>query len=148
MLKGLKDNSRAHHIFDSFEGLSAPTAGDMDANQKHFWKQGDIAVGEEVTRKCLSMFNNCHFYKGWIPARFPEVADKRFAMVHVDVDLYEPTLASLEFFYPRMNAGGVIICDDYGFTTCPGAKKAVDDFFADKEPVFHIPTGQSFVIKR
>jgi O-methyltransferase len=148
MLKGMDDTTRGHHIFDSFEGLSAPTAGDLDANQKHFWKKGDIAVGEEVTRQCLSMFTNCHYYKGWIPTRFAEIADKRFAFVHVDVDLYEPTLQTLQFFYERMNSGGAIICDDYGFTTCPGAKKAVDEFFAGRESVIAIPTGQALIIKR
>lgn len=148
ILKGLKDETRTHHLFDSFEGLSAPTAGDRDANNKTHWKQGDIAVEEAVTAQNLSMFPNCRYYKGWVPTRFAEVADKRFALVHVDVDLHQPTLDTLEFFYERMNPGGVIICDDYGSAACPGAKKAVDDFFALKEHVFYIPTGQALIVKR
>ena len=67
--------------------------------------------------------------------------------VHVDVDLYEPTLASLAFFYPRMNPGGVMVCDDYGFTTCPGATKAVDEFLHDKpEKMIALPNGGGFFI--
>jgi O-methyltransferase len=47
-----------------------------------------------------------------------------------------------------MNEGGVILCDDYGFSDCPGAMRAMDEFFRDKqESIFHIPTGQSMVIK-
>lgn len=148
ILKGLGDSGRAHHIFDSFEGLSAPTESDRNEDtQKIFWKQGDISVGEEVTRNCLKMFSNITYYKGWVPERFKEVAGRNFALVHVDVDLYEPTKDSLEFFYPRLNKGGVLICDDYGFTTCPGAKKAVDEFFAGKETVFSLPTGQAMIVK-
>ncbi len=147
ILNGLADVSRQHHLFDSFEGLSQPTASDEGANKKTHWKAGDIAVDESQTRANLSMFSNCSFYKGWVPTRFAEVADRRFAFVHVDVDLYQPTLETLQFFYERMNIGGVIVCDDYGFASCPGAKKAVDEFFAGKEMVFHIPTGQSLVIK-
>ena len=52
------------------------------------------------------------------------------------------------FFYPRLNPGGIMICDDYGSAHCPGAKRATDEFFADKpERVISLPTGQSMVIK-
>src|SRR5688572_31529904 len=42
-----------------------------------------------------------------------------------DVDVYQPTRDSLEYFYPRLVTGGILVCDDYGW---PGARKAVDDF--------------------
>jgi hypothetical protein len=76
------------------------------------------------------------------------VADITFSFVHLDVDLYQPTHDSLAFFYPRMVTGGIIVCDDYGFDSCPGAKKALDDFFRDKEEIINVPTGQAFVIKK
>ena len=48
-----------------------------------------------------------------------------------------------------MNPGGIILCDDYGFLTCPGAKTAMDAFFADKpEEIVNLPTGQGLVIKK
>jgi hypothetical protein len=54
----------------------------------------------------------------------------------------------LAFFYQRVSPRGVIICDDYGFTSCYGARKAVNDFFADKpESVIHVPTGQALIVK-
>lgn len=88
-------------------------------------------------------------YKGWIPEKFHEVEDKEFSLVHIDVDLHDPTLASLEFFWPRLNAGGMIVCDDYGSEACPGAKKAMDDFAAKYGfSVVHLTTGQGFITKR
>ena len=46
-----------------------------------------------------------------------------------------------------MVAGGLIVCDDCGFETCPGARHATDAFFADRpEPIVHLPTGQRFVV--
>ena len=45
--------------------------------------------------------------------------------------------------------GGLLVFDDYGFSTCPGATRAVDEFMASRpEPVIEVPTGQAFVIKR
>ena len=97
----------------------------------------------------LQKFNGSFtLYKGWIPARFDEAKDKTFSLVHIDVDLYEPTLASLAFFWPRISAGGMIVCDDYGFESCPGARRAMDEFFAERGlSVVHLTTGQGFVTK-
>lgn len=134
---------RPIHLFDSFEGLSNPASVDGD-----FWRRGSLAAPEAAARRNLSEFQNVRFYKGWIPARFSEVSDRSFSFVHIDVDLHQPTLECLEFFFPRLTKGGLIVCDDYGFDTCPGARKAVDEFFADKrEPIVHLPTGQAFIIK-
>lgn len=137
-----RETEKTHFVFDSFEGLSAPTAVDGT-----YWTTGDLYANEGILRERLASYR-VQVYKGWIPDRFPEVCDRRFCFVHVDVDLYQPTHDSLEFFYPRMVPGGIILCDDYGFVTCPGAKRAFDEFLADKpEKIVHVPTGQGFVIK-
>lgn len=75
------------------------------------------------------------------------MADRKFSFVHIDVDLAEPTLASLAFFYPRMQAGGIIVCDDYGISTCVGATRAIDEFLTDKpERMVSLPDGGGFLI--
>lgn len=150
MMNALADNSYPHHIFDSFAGLSEPMAEDrITKGQVYEWKKHDLATPEEIVSHNLAPFPQVKLYKGWIPDRFDEVADRSFRLVHIDVDLYQPTLDCLKFFYPRTNAGGLIICDDYGSEACPGARKALDEFFADKpEKVVHITTGQAFVIKQ
>jgi len=69
--------------------------------------------------------------------------------VHIDVDLYEPTLDSLNFFYPKLVKDGVIVCDDYGITQFPGAKKAVDEFLEKNnyKLFYEVPMGSCFIIK-
>ena len=73
----------------------------------------------------------------------------KISLLHIDVDLYEPTFQSLEFFYPRLVNGGVIVCDDYNYNEFDGAKKAWDTYFADKEYFINHknPMGGSFLIK-
>lgn len=135
--------SRNVILYDSFEGLSRPRAEDGS-----YWKAGDLAVSEDSARQNLDGFPNVHFRRGWIPERFEEDAARQFCFVHIDVDLYQPTLDSARFFYPRLQPGGMLVCDDYGFTNCPGAMKAMDEFFADKpEHIISLPTGQGLVIK-
>ncbi|HXF53348.1 MAG TPA: TylF/MycF/NovP-related O-methyltransferase [Hyphomicrobiaceae bacterium] len=71
-----------------------------------------------------------------------------FAVVHIDVDLYQPTRDSLAFFYSRMSPGGFIVCDDYGSALCPGAKRACDEFMADKpEKIIRLTSGQCLIVR-
>lgn len=135
--------NRNIYLYDSFEGLSAPIAADGG-----YWQTGALSCPEELARANLAGFRNVHFFPGWIPARFGEVADQTFCFIHVDVDLYEPTRDSLNFFFPRLRPRGMLVCDDYGFDSCPGARRAMDEYFADlPEQIIHLPTGQGLVIK-
>jgi hypothetical protein len=135
---------RTHHLFDSFEGLSLP--GPFDGGH---WKGGDLRGPEDQVRANLEPFlDQLVFHKGWIPDRFADVDRTRFAFVHIDVDLDQPTLDSIAFFYPRIAAGGILLCDDYGMTTCPGATRAVDEFLGDKpEKMILLDAGGGFMIK-
>jgi O-methyltransferase len=142
--RGSAGTGKTHHLFDSFEGLSAPGAADGS-----YWSAGALASSEEEARRTLSEFDHLRYHRGWIPARFEDVRDTAFCFVHVDVDLYEPTLQSVAFFYDRLVPGGMLLCDDYGFDTCPGAFRAMNEFFADKpEAIAMLSTGQGLVIKR
>lgn len=135
---------RTHHLFDSFEGISEPGAFDAD-----HWKAGDLRGSEETVRDNLRPFlDRLVFHKGWIPDAFPEVGDRNFAFVHIDVDLYQPTLDSIRFFYPRIEPGGILVCDDYAFATCPGATRAIDEYLSDKpEKMIRLSSGGGFIIK-
>jgi O-methyltransferase len=147
ILNGLRDPQRPHHLCDSFEGLSQPTAADAETGgRRDAWAAGDLEADERITREQLKDFPQCQFHRGWIPECFAGLENRRFALVHIDVDLYEPTRAAFEFFYPRLSPGGVMICDDYGFASCPGARKAVDEYFADKPDVpIELPSGQALI---
>lgn len=134
---------RTHFMFDSFEGLSEPNPQDGVS-----WHKGDLATTEDLARQRLQGCKNTAFMKGWIPTRFCEVADRRFAFVHIDVDLYEPTRDSIEFFYPRLNEGAILVVDDFGFSSCPGATRAVEQLTENlAEKMIALPDGGGFLIK-
>jgi O-methyltransferase len=88
------------------------------------------------------------------PIRFPEGADRLpagpFGLVHVDVDLHRPTLASLEYFAERTVPGSVIVVDDFGAPKCPGVARAVDEFLAQRPPfaVWEVDTEQLVLVRR
>ena len=144
------------HIFDSFEGgLSDKTVKDHNDHYGRLSAEETIKEKEmfssleENVGKVLEKFDFIKLYKGWIPNRFEEVKGQKFSFVHIDVDLYEPTLDSLEFFYPRLAGKGGIVVDDYGFMQFPGCKRAVDEFLKRNEFTFfyEMPAGGCFIIK-
>lgn len=149
ILKVNQNSGKMHHVFDSFEGLSDPHVKDeVFAKGAFKWKMHDLRCPQAKVRDNLEEFESVKFYTGWIPERFSEVSDRQFSFVHIDVDLYQPTLDSLAFFYPRVSPAGIIVCDDYGFETCLGAKRACDEFLNEKkEEIIHLPTGQGIIIK-
>jgi O-methyltransferase len=58
-----------------------------------------------------------------------------YGFVHIDIDIYEPTLESLNYFGGHLAIGGIIIVDDYEAEKCPGVKQAVSEFLT-KHPNF------------
>jgi len=134
---------RQLHLFDTFAGMPATDP----ARDLH--KQGDFADTDVASvREYLSGFTNVNLVPGFIPDSLSAVFKETFSFVHVDLDIYSAIKSACEFFYPRMAPGGILLFDDYGFPSCPGARAAVDEFFSDKpESVLVMPTAQCWVQK-
>jgi O-methyltransferase len=115
-------------LFDTFEGFDLrdiQVEKSLSPNSAHDdFSCTDIA-------KILTIFsdpNKLEIRKGF----FPETArenDGPFAFVSLDVDLYQPTLEGLKFFYPRLSPGGVMLVHDYNNSRYPVVSKAVHEFF-------------------
>ena len=129
------------HLFDTFEGL--PEATDSDG-RVHETKQYTCSL--ESVRTYLKDYDDVHFYKGRFPDTTGEVPETTFSFAHFDVDLYESTLACLEYFYPRMIPGGVMLSHDYSLLA--GVKKAFEEFLEGKpEVLIELPSTQCMVIR-
>jgi O-methyltransferase len=137
------------HVFDSFEGLSKLGTCDILSDKDNVRVLERFACTLDVVKENLKEFDFIRYHKGWIPDKFSEVKDEAFSFVHIDVDLYQPTLDSLEFFYPRLIKNGIIVFDDYGCCSFPGAKVAIDEYLDKIEDYFFIPlpSGLAFLIK-
>ena len=144
------------YIFDSFEGgLSNQTQKDINnsnsnINTSNFLiKKKYFSSNYEDVKNVLKNFSFIEVYKTWIPNKFELIKDKQFQFVHIDVDLYQPTLDALKFFYPKLVKGGILVCDDYNSTEFPGAKKAWDEYFTNIEINFFHETvfGGCYLIK-
>jgi hypothetical protein len=136
------------HLVDSFEGLSRPTAEDgFGAASGPLMPPDNFRSSIERVRATFDRFPGVRLHQGWIPQVLAGLPDDRWSFVHVDVDLYAPTRACLEYFVPRLAPGGVIVCDDYGSLMFPGAARAWDEVCEGRGlPFVELPTGQSVIL--
>jgi hypothetical protein len=138
------------YLFDSFEGLSEFKDEDLKDNKVSSpeKRKKEFACSLSIVKDNLREYSFIEYKKGWIPEKFKDVEETSFSFVHIDVDLYQPIKDSLEFFYPKIIKGGVIVLDDYGYLTFPGAKQAVDEFVKGKSDFFmSLPSGAAFIVK-
>lgn len=145
------------HLVDSFQGLSQPVEQDAlgfqttDAGQKlplYSHEQGHFANNLENVKEVMQDFPDISYHAGWIPEAFSSLPDVKWSYVHIDVDLYEPTYACLEYFIPRMVKGGVIINDDFSSPLFPGGGRGWAQFCEENTLSYVVlDSGQSVYIK-
>lgn len=111
--------------FDTFSGLPACQCSEID---RHMAGEFAESMGAVRWRAESAGLSNVDLVQGTFPETGSEFEEESFAFVHLDVDLYLSTLAALEWFWPRMVKGGVIVVDDYRWARCPGVDKALEEF--------------------
>jgi len=122
----LMDPGREFHLFDTFEGFKqTDLAGETGKAATYSTKNFADTRLEKVRARLKS--DKFVFHKGYFPETTVGLEKMQFALVNMDADLYNPTKAGLEFFYPHLSPGGIIIIHDYN-PDWPGIMKAVDNF--------------------
>jgi O-methyltransferase len=110
--------------FDTFSGL--PPTRDEDRHWGvRFFRERQFAVNEESVKQYLAAFRNVHLVRGLFPESASALTEAAFGFVHLDADLYESTRDGLQFFWPRMTPGGVILIHD---CHAEGVRRAITEF--------------------
>jgi predicted O-methyltransferase YrrM len=138
-----KVNNRRIFLYDTFEGMTEPGESDYDLN-------GNQAIdllnagGEDslVKARCdiasvrANMLSTgfprerVSYIQGDVRSTLKERIPEPIALLRLDTDFEDSTAAELDYLYPTVSSGGVVIIDDYGHWH--GARKAVD-VFLDRE---------------
>jgi O-methyltransferase len=150
-LRKQADTSRRLFLYDTFAGMTAATAADVDDRGQRAeailagaakteggaWA---IASLEDVKRNMhVTGYPDDHFIfvQGPVEQTLTRTSPDHIAVLRLDTDWYESTKVEMEHLYPRLAVGGVLIIDDYGHWQ--GARRAVDEFFAARgeHPFLH-----------
>lgn len=124
----------ALHAIDTFEGHASGTITSADS----YHKEGMFAdTSYEAVCEYLAEFDFVCVHKGEFSAVSPNLRSSHYRLVHIDTDLFKPTLNCLNYFLPRLSPGGILLIDDYLGRKCPGVTSAVHEFLA-AHPFFDI----------
>lgn len=134
------------YLLDTFDGF----------NEKDINKETGIAkkssikdfsdTSLELVRRQMPYLDKCCFIKGYFPESATQIPqDIQFKFVNLDVDLYQPILSGLQYFYPKMVKDGVILVHDYFHPFYTGTKKAVDEFAVEMN-LRTLPIGDAFSV--
>jgi O-methyltransferase len=138
-------SDRDIYLYDTFEGMTEPTAEDtspMDGAATETWLKTEgrpyqelfnpSAFDEGIVRENVLgtgyPADRIHFVRGPVEETIPGTIPGRLALLRLDTDWYESTRHELEHLYPLLSSGGVLIVDDYGHWE--GCRRAVDEYFA------------------
>lgn len=160
------ENLRHIHLYDTFAGMSKPCKRDVkfssNATANEVMQKWEQLQKEEYNEWCYGSLTEVkinmertkypkeliHYYLGDVTKDTPFIPEK-IALLRIDVDFYEPTLAALEKFYPKLQKGGILIMDD--FNCWVGAQKAWTEYVEKYElwdlSVFNIDKSAAFVTK-
>jgi len=76
---------------------------------------------------------------------FPEetgfmIEDKVFRFVHIDVDTYQSVKDCYDWIWPRLEVGGVLVYDDYGYLVVGGIKEHVNQvrYGSDRRSIYNL----------
>lgn len=145
----LMDATRRLYLFDTFKGFSLDDLKSESQNEARFTKEMFDDTSLEEVKVFIGGNDLVEFKPGYFPDTTEGLEKENFAFVHIDADLYEPTKAALNFFYPRLASQGVIIIHDYNHNW-DGIPKAVDEFIGTiPESLIEIPDwqGSAMIIK-
>lgn len=137
--------SRHLYLYDTFEGMSEPTAADKShtgesaeaqlartARGEGVWCEAGL---DDVQANLWSTGypkDKIHFVQGKVEDTIPGTLPERIALLRLDTDWYESTRHELQHLYPRLVQHGPLIIDDYGHWQ--GARRAVDEYFEGAGP--------------
>lgn len=140
------DPSRRFHLFDSFQGfdskdLALETGKDEKYNTENF---SDTEL--PLVKDFINGNENILFHPGYFPESTGNISEEKYAFVHIDADLYQPTLAALHYFYPKLSPGGMMMVHDYNHTW-EGVVRAIREFMPSiPESLAEVPDWQGSVL--
>ena len=120
------DPDRPLHLFDTFSGFTAKDLQVETGEAATYTPNNFADTNVQLVLKRIDGDHHIIIHQGYFPETARDFRDP-VALVNMDADLYNPTRAGLELFYPLLSPGGVILVHDYNYKW-PGIMKAVDEF--------------------
>jgi O-methyltransferase len=137
-------SDRKFYLFDTFSGL----VPEMVTPEDRAAYRNEYLDCYEFVRRSFENYPNVVIVRGPVPDTLSCVDIGKVAYLSIDMNCAKPELEALRYFWPKMESGGIIVLDDYGFSGHESQKRAADEFAVSVGVrVLSLPTGQGLVLK-
>ena len=146
--------NKSFYLLDTFSGLDKRyvteeeiAKGALERN-RNFIDTDFYVIDVEKVKKNFSEWKGVQIIKGSIPETLKFVTSNKIAFLHVDLNCAPPEVASVEYFWEKMNPGAIILLDDYAYWGYREQKIAMDTLMGKLGiPIASLPTGQGLIVK-
>jgi O-methyltransferase len=136
-----------YYLLDTFKGLDDALISEVERGGG----RDKMTQYTDCYQEVMARFGRYPFAKvirGSVPSTLTQVDAARLCFVSMDMNCAAPELAALEFCWPKLVPGGVIVLDDYGFRTHEAQQKVHRSFARERGvPLLELPTGQGLIMK-
>ena len=141
--------AKSFYLFDTFCGLPAEqisveeeVLGRQEESDRHYSECFDIA------QRNFASYPKAVLVRGKVPDSFASVTIKQVCYLSIDMNIVEPEIAAIEYFWDKLSPGAPVILDDYGWSAYLLQKEAMDRFAERKGvAILTLPTGQGLLLK-
>jgi O-methyltransferase len=140
--------SKRFFLFDTFAGVPEEGLSPSEVDAGLAGAHADTSV-EYVRGRLAPWAQRLVLVPGDVHATLPETQIDSLAFVHMDLNAAEPTKAALEYSYPRLSKGAMILFDDYGWAGLEVQREVIEAFIgALPDTLIALPTGQALLVRR
>lgn len=136
-------------LFDTFSGIPEEQMADEErpfriAENDAYYRQDSY----EIARRNFAPYPKARLIRGRVPDTLESAGIEAVGYLSLDMNIAAPELAALEFFWPKLSTGAIVLLDDYGWTHYRPQKVAMDKFALQHDvEIATLPTGQGLLIK-
>jgi len=148
-INAVKDLNKSYsaYLYDAWDAMREDLLTDSEKDSAGEYSYLDM----QATQKNLSMFDDksLFFNKGYIPQSF-DISENPETIVwlHIDLNAALPTIHAMDFFWEKLENGGVILFDDYALPGYQDTQVAIEKWLESKSgTLLHLPTGQAMIMK-
>ena len=145
---------KTFYLLDTFQGINKDHVSQEEIQDGILYKNAKLLANKfyvsssDRVRENFSQWSNIKIIEGTIPDTLPEITSEEISFLHIDLNCAPPEVASLEYLWPKMVVGGIVLLDDYAYNTYHHQKMAMDTLASKLDfEIASLPTGQGLIIK-
>lgn len=139
---------RRFYLFDTYNGIPETQMSDGERQRGLEENAAYYSDCYDLARENFAPYPNAKLVRGMVPDTLNDVQIDKVAYLAIDMNIAYPERKAIEFFWPKLTPGALIVLDDYGFSAFVGQRASMDEFAASVGvSVLTLPTGQGLIKK-